>query len=87
MLRPETDKMCQFLGPKTDPQCQLLGPEMMVTHFNDFWGQKVIECISFWAQKSLKLKKQPNICRKTFFHSVVIIAPPHDFEGPASPHD
>ena len=44
----------KIMEPETDEMCQFLGQEMMLTHFNDFWGQKLTECVSFWAQKSLK---------------------------------
>jgi hypothetical protein len=53
-LGPETVKMYQFLGPETDPYCQFSEPKIMLTHFNDFWAQKRINCVNFWAQKSLK---------------------------------
>jgi hypothetical protein len=51
---PETDKMCQFLAPETEPKHQFLGPEIMLTHFQDFWGQKMTKCVSFLAQKLFK---------------------------------
>ena len=42
------------MGPETVPECQFLGPETMLTHFNDFWAQKLTHFVSFWAHKSLK---------------------------------
>ena len=47
LFEPETDKMFQFLGPETDPLHQFLGPEIVLTHFNDFWAQKLTKCVSF----------------------------------------
>ena len=42
------------MGPETDEICHFRGPEMMLTHFNIFWAQNLTECVSLWAQKSLK---------------------------------
>ena len=32
---------------------------MMLIHFNDFWGQKLTECISFWAQNFFSFSNHP----------------------------
>ena len=37
---------------------------MMLTHFNDFWGQKLTEYISFWSQKSLKWVSKETVIRR-----------------------
>ena len=41
----------RILAPETYPFCQFLAPEILLTHFNLFWGQKLKYNVSFWAQK------------------------------------
>ena len=41
----------QFLAPETEPFCQFLAPEILVTHFDDFWAQKLTFLDCFWPQK------------------------------------
>jgi hypothetical protein len=46
--------MGQFLAQETDPLRQSLGSEIMLTHFNNFWDQKLTKYVNFGAHKSLK---------------------------------
>ena len=40
----------KLLGPETDEMCQFLGPEMMLTHFYEFWDQK----LTLWTRDTLR---------------------------------
>ena len=68
-LGPETDEMCQFRGPETDPYCQFLGPEIMLTHFHDFWAQKLTKCVGFSTTKLENNKVRHKNCSSRPEHS------------------